>query len=160
MDTHELQKEIIDFVSRIGVAVAEASLSENSHGVTVTLRTEDPSPLIGHHGETLRALNHVFKKIIEQKHGENVPAFVIDVNGYGAHHAQLLEREAYTLAARARTFKHDIDMDPMNSYDRMLVHEALRDTDGITTESEGEDAFRHVVIRYRGHVLHEKPRTE
>jgi spoIIIJ-associated protein len=114
-----------------------------------TIVTEDSKILIGHQGETLRALNLIVRRAFEDKKPPEELKFRIDVNGYYADRDSKIVREARQLAERARLFKYDIDMRPLNPYERMIVHEALRDFGDITTESQGEGAVRHIVICYR-----------
>jgi spoIIIJ-associated protein len=53
------------------------------------------------------------------------------------------------LAQRARLFKHDVEMSPMNPYERLVVHELFAEDPEIVTESAGEGKFRHIVLKYR-----------
>lgn len=129
-------------------------IAEHNGQTIFNISVTDAAQLIGYRGETLRALNHLVKRIAEEKKEtpSEVPsgiAFSIDVNGYNQKRIAVLEAEAKALAERAKMFKHEIEMSPMNPYERMIVHEALRDTPNVTTESSGEGKFRHVVIRYQ-----------
>jgi len=72
------------------------------------------------------------------------------VNGYHATHIRALESQALMLAERARTFKYDIEMSPMSSYDRLIVHSVLQGSPDVLTESQGEGKVRHIVIKYTG----------
>lgn len=111
--------------------------------------TNDSQKLIGHQGETLRALNHLVRKAFEDKLPPEELHFRIDVNGYFADRDGRIVREARQLAERARLFKYDIDMRPLNPYERRIVHEALQDFPDIVTESRGEGTLRHIVICYK-----------
>ena len=54
------------------------------------------------------------------------------------------------MASRAKTFKRDIELEPMSSYERMIVHSTLADDTAVRTESDGEGKFRKVIIKYIG----------
>lgn len=139
---------IESLLARLGIA-ASVTVSDIAGHAVCTVSTDDSKILIGHQGETLRALNLIVRRAFESKLSEEELKFKIDVNGYYAERDSKVVREARQLAERARLFKYDIDMRPLNPYERMIVHEALRDFGDIVTESQGEGALRHIVICYR-----------
>lgn len=113
------------------------------------IRVGDAKTLIGMRGETLRALNHVVKRMLEVRAGEELRAsFLLDINGYYEKQAETVRSQARMLAQRARLFKHDVEMSPMSPYERMLIHELFSEDHEIRTESQGEGKFRHVVLKY------------
>ena len=148
MEPSDIQGLVESLVRATGVACGAVRVSDANGRIVCSVDTADSKLLIGHGGETLRALNHLAKRLAEAR--DSAPArFVVDVNGYYADKIGRLEREALLLAERVRTFKYDIEMSPMNPYDRMLVHEALRTLPSVATESRGEGAARHIVILYK-----------
>ena len=70
--------------------------------------------------------------------------------GYHLKHVKTLEGQAKMLAERARTFKYDVEMSPMSSYDRLIVHSSLQGSPDVATQSSGEGSLRHIVIKYIG----------
>jgi len=114
--------------------------------------TEDPRLFIGQNGANLSALTHIVKKIVEQGLGEEErrvgTRFILDVNDYQKKKTEALKTKIALLADRARSFKSNVELDPMSSYERMLVHSFLAEEDDVTTESEGEGRARRVVIKY------------
>ena len=126
----------------------EVSIADG-HRTVVKVESPDAKTLIGPDGEHLRALNTVARRMVETKHGDEAPGFLIDVNGY--HEAQLegVRQQARMLAQRARLFKHDVEMPPLSAYERLVVHELFADDPEITTESAGEGKFRHIVLKYK-----------
>ncbi len=119
------------------------------HRTVVAIKMGDPAALLGPAGEHLRALNMIAKRMVEKSHGEEAAAFLIDVNG---HHESQMERvrtEARAFAQRARLFKHDVEMPPLSSYERLVVHELFANDPDIRTESAGEGKFRHIVLKYK-----------
>jgi len=155
MEQNNIQTFIEELIGTIGVSVEKIEVISGGavENTRYMLHTTEPYLLIGKDGETLRALNHIFKKAIQKKLGftednnhQNI--YTIDVNGYKEKCDAELKNKALMLAERARFFKSSIEMDPMNPYDRMVVHSVLAETPDITTESTGFGMGRRVVIKY------------
>jgi spoIIIJ-associated protein len=72
----------------------------------------------------------------------------LDVNGYKEAQAERLKGVAKMLAERAKMFKHDVEMEPMSAYERLVIHSVFENDPTIRTESHGEGKFRRVVIKY------------
>jgi hypothetical protein len=101
-------------------------------------------------GEHLRALNHVARRIAESRLGDadGAVSFVIDVGGHLEGELERIRGNARMLAQRARLFKHEVELDPMSSYERLVIHELFSEDPEIKTESRGEGKFRHIVLKY------------
>ncbi len=150
MDTQEkITNEIKRFLDRLSVVVDSIEVREHKLHPIFSIQTKDSALLIGNQGETLQALNHIIKKIVVRNDLEDVK-FLIDVNGYQERRLKELEKQAGLLADRARAFKHDVELDPMNAYDRMVIHSLFTNDPHIETSSFGEGRFRRVVLRYSG----------
>ena len=115
----------------------------------VHVKTKDGKRLIGPHGEHLRALNTVMKRLVEKSHGEERANFILDVNRYHEERLDTLRANARMLAQRARLFKHPVEMSPMSAYERLVIHELFAADPEIETESQGEGKFRHIVLKYK-----------
>lgn len=114
------------------------------------ITTDNPRLLIGQNGESLSAINHILKKIIERKTRDAEDDrfhFMLDINDYNTKKINDIKNKALLLADRARSFKTEVRMDPMSSYERMVVHSALADVADIKTESFGNGVKRYVVIK-------------
>ncbi len=111
------------------------------------IRSPDSGLLIGERGETFQALSHLIRRIAS-KGMEELADFSIDVNNYRASMVERLKMTAGILANRARDMKTDVEMDPMSSYERLIIHSALSDQPNIKTESIGEGRERRLVIKY------------
>lgn len=105
----------------------------------------DLAVLIGRHGRTLDALQALASAITNRKLGFRYP-IIVDVEGYRHRRRQKLEDIARRSADRAVRQHGAVRLRPMTAYERRVVHVALRDDRRITTQSEGEDPFRMVVI--------------
>jgi len=143
----DLRSFVAELLEKLGLH-GDVEVSEGARTV-VKVRSEDSATLIGPHGEHLRALNSIARRLAEARHGEEAASFLIDVNDY--HEAQLEEvrQKARMLAQRARLFKHDVEMPPSSAYERLVVHELFAEDPEIKTESAGEGKFRHIVLKYK-----------
>jgi len=143
--TEKLLKALTVDVGRVEVAAGDP------HPL-ISVSTSDSGILIGPQGEHLRALNYIAKKIVEahaDRQTEEQPSFLIDINGYHRKHIAAVKQQARILSERARTFRSDVAMEPMNSYDRMIVHSVFVDDQEISTESAGVGKQRHIVFKYK-----------
>lgn len=148
MQPAELQKLISDLLSLMEVEVDAVEVS-TGHRTVVAVKSPESERLLGPSGEHLRALNSVARRIAEHTHGEEAASFLIDVNGYHEAQMERVRENARMLAQRARLFKHDVEMGPMSSYERLVVHELFASDPEITTESQGEGKFRHIVLKHK-----------
>ncbi len=113
------------------------------------IKTPESGLLIGDEGETFYALTHLIRRIAG-KGMEVPPDFSLDVNDYRSGMIEKLKIKAVMLANRARDMKANIELDPMSSYERLIIHGALNDQPNIKTESMGEGRERRVIIKYIG----------
>ena len=156
MDPTLLKNTVSKLLATLGVAVERISVV-SGHRTVIAVESSDSKCLIGPNGEHLRALNTIARRLIEAKHGEPLDSargkeaanFLIDVNGYQEEKMETVRAGARMLAQRARLFKHDVEMSPMSSYERLVVHELFAEDLEIKTESAGEGKFRHIVLKYK-----------
>lgn len=156
MDSGTLQNLVSTLLQLLGTETESVSVALARPGqpgrtvVAVTLPAgDDAKNIIGPHGEHLRALNALARRLVEAKHGEEAAAFLIDINRYHEEKMDAVRANANMLAQRARLFKHDVEMNPMSPYERLVVHELFSDDPDIQTESHGEGKFRHIVLKYK-----------
>ncbi len=148
MQADTLTQLVTQLLQTLGIEVDTIDLITGQRTV-VNVSTSDSKRLIGPDGEHLRALNVVVRRLIETKYGEEAINFLIDVNGYREKQMEQVRANAQMLAQRARLFKHDVEMSPMSSYERLVIHELFAEDPEIQTESQGTGKFRHVVLKYR-----------
>lgn len=148
MDPDLLRQTILSLVSSLGIVPDSIAVS-TGHRTVVAVSSKDSKELIGPHGEHLRAINTLARRLIETSHGEEAASFLVDVNGYYEEKMEGVRANARMLAQRARLFKHDVEMSPMSPYERLVVHELFSDDPEIKTESQGEGKFRHIVLKYK-----------
>ena len=127
----------------------EASVTvKDGHRTVVAVTSPDSKALIGPNGEHLHALNLLLHKLVEKEFGEESKNFLVDVNEYHESKMERVRQDARMLAQRARLFKHDVELEPMSAYERLVVHELFAEDPEIKTESAGEGKFRHIVLKY------------
>ena len=110
------------------------------------IKTKEPKHLIGIRGDTLHAIDYLVKRIAEKAGIEEM--FLVDVDGYRSKQIKDIQQKALILAERARSFQYDVELTPMSSYERLIVHSTLQNAPNIKTESRGEGKDRRIVIKY------------
>lgn len=148
MNNEAIKKIIADFLDKLTVGFDTIDIVEDGLRPIFLIKTAYSGVLIGNGGESLRALNHIIKRIVEKKSSENKPQFFLDINGYNSKKMEALKNQAKILAERALMFKSDIEMAPLNSYERMVIHSFFVGNKEIKTKSEGEGNMRRVVFKY------------
>ncbi|MCI0566523.1 hypothetical protein L0Y46_05010 [bacterium] len=153
MDTDEIKNLITTCLEKLGVASAgvDLQIDPNTGSNRFSIQTPEWNLLIGNQGATLLALSHIIKKIADKRTEmlEKDPlSFIVDVNDYQERRIEEIKGRAQILAERARSFQRNIEMDPMSSYERMIVHSILSESSDIKTESVGTGKDRRVVIKF------------
>jgi spoIIIJ-associated protein len=125
-------------------------VDEDDEEIRVTLEGEDDAgPLIGRHGMTIDALQHVAARVASRGREGERKRVVVDVAGYRERRRAALEREAERAAEDAVSFGRAVELDPMNAFERRIVHTHLKDRDDIETHSEGEEPERRLIVTPR-----------
>ena len=132
-------------VEGMGVGVNFETLRKDNY-LKVILHPENSSILIGKEGRTLSSIQNVLRAVLTKETGMHIN-IILDVENYKEKKEHNIERLAKKLAKEVLRTKEPITMDSMNSYERRLVHNVLGNFKGITTESEGEEPNRAVVIK-------------
>lgn len=114
--------------------------------VVFQIHSTESRHMIGMHGDTLRAIDYLVKKMAEKEGIQE--SFIVDVDGYRTRQIKDIQQKAVMMAERARSFQYDVELTPMSSYERLVVHAALSNSPNIKTESRGEGKERRIVIRY------------
>jgi spoIIIJ-associated protein len=131
-------------VEAVGVP-AEISVSEDASGLQANLAGEDLGLLIGRHGQTIDAIQHLAYRIAYRGSDER-KRVAVDAAGYRERRAALLQQDADEAADEALATGEPVALDAMNAVERRVVHEYLRDREGIETYSEGAEPDRYLVV--------------
>ena len=129
----------------MGVEVSVHVHTDEDGIVRVNIQGDTLGILIGRRGETLDALQYLTSLQVN-KGDENYTRVTLDSEGYRAKREEALIRLANRMANRARRTGRRVSMEPMNPYERRILHAALQNAEGVSTHSEGEEPNRHVVI--------------
>jgi spoIIIJ-associated protein len=119
--------------------------SEDGNTLVLDLRGNDLGFLIGRKGETLAALQHIVRLIVNKEIRQRVN-LLVDVGGYKARRENALRKLALRVADQATRRHRRIALEPMNAYERRIIHMTLRNHPTVTTESVGEHDRRKVTI--------------
>jgi len=149
MNKEDIKTILQEILERLTVTVDEISVIENEGGVVFMTQTDEADLLIGINGANLIALNHVIKRIAEKKGLAEDKNFTIDVNNYQKQRNESLVTTVKAIVGKVKELKVDVEMDPMTSYERMIVHSVLADDPDVSTESSGVGRDRRVVIKYK-----------
>ena len=138
-----------DFVSGLLSAMgleAEVRSSVEGESAFIDVSGESLGVLIGRRGQTLDALQELSRTAVQRRLRSRV-RLLIDVEGYRARRRASLAEYAKQIAERAKQRGTEIELEPMNSFERKIVHDAVAEVDGATSFSEGEEPARKVVVR-------------
>ena len=149
----EIRAFLSGLLERMGVsAEMEISPRENG-GVNVNLTGSAMGAIIGRRGETLDAIQHLTNYVVN-KSTEKHLHISVDAEAYRSKREESLTKLAEKMAEKAIKYKRSMALEPMNSYERHVIHTALQNYEGVTTSSTGVEPNRRVVVSY---VRPEKP---
>jgi len=150
MTTAEIIKIIEEILSKgsFSYLSIEPKESDISGCVKIDISSDNPHELLGKDGENLLALSHLVKQILYKEDPERKENFFIDIGDFQTKKIQSIQHIARTMTERAKSFKRDIELNPMTSYERMIVHSTLADEPSVETSSEGYGKGRRVIIKY------------
>ena len=136
-------------ISNIGIGASAELYSCEDGTRRITIVGDDASILIGHHGDTLDALQYLANLASAQKNvnGQRDKSRVtIDIEGYRAKREATLRALARRMAAKALRNKRSVMLEPMNAYERRIIHSEIHNIEGVSTNSIGSDNNRKIVI--------------
>ena len=113
--------------------------------IDVELKGDDMGVLIGKRGQTLDSLQYLTNLAINKK-SEDYYKVKIDTEDYRKRRKETLENLAKNIAYKVKRTKRSVSLEPMNPFERRIIHSALQNDKYVTTHSEGEEPYRHVVV--------------
>lgn len=126
----EILEEMLNLMGFPGT-VHEQQLED---GLLLDVKTEESGRLIGRQGQTLSDLQYLVNRLAFQR-DEKAPRVTVDVGGYRAQAREALVRKAKDAAEKVRRWGDVVELEPMNAFDRRIIHNALRDDPGVETHS-------------------------
>jgi spoIIIJ-associated protein len=131
-------------VEAVGVP-ADVEVAETPDGLVANLEGDDLGLLIGRHGQTIDAIQHLAYRVAYRGE-EQRKRVTVDAAGYRERRATLLQQDADEAVEEALQTGEPVALDAMNAVERRVVHEYLRDREGIETYSEGTEPDRYLVV--------------
>ncbi len=124
------------------------SVNEENRYVDIELSGTEMGILIGKRGQTLDSLQYLVSLVVN-KECDNYFRVKMDTENYRQRRRETLENLAKNLAFKVKRTRRSVSLEPMNPYERRVIHSTLQNDRNVTTKSEGEEPFRHVVISYK-----------
>lgn len=140
---------VAGIVERLGVEAALETRRDEGGIVHVHIVGDELGLVIGRRGQTLDALQFLVNQAANKDGGPRA-RIVLDAGGYRARRAEALEALAGRMADKAIRQGRNVALDPMNAFERRIVHMSLADDDAVETYSEGEDPHRRIIIAPKG----------
>lgn len=148
-DIYDFVKEFLkEVINNLGLEVSFETKQVHDRTV-IKMYSNNNNILIGHNGNTIKALENLVKQKIQLETGMFL-VISLDVENYKDKKASRLERLAKQTAREVQKSHIDVHLENMNSYERRIVHNAISNFKGISSKSTGEEPNRHVVISYVG----------
>ena len=116
--------------------------------ITFQIHGDELGILIGKHGQTLDAIQYL-TNLVANKEVRRRCQIVVDVENYRSRREETLIQLAHRLGAKVRRTRQKIALEPMNAFERKIIHLALQNEKNIKTDSEGQEPYRHIVIYYK-----------
>ena len=136
-------KEVFDAMNM--VVVVNAKYDEDSRNLNIDLSGDEMGVLIGKRGQTLDSLQYLVSLVVNKETDEYIRVKV-DTEDYRNRRRETLENLAKNIAYKVKRTKRPVSLEPMNPYERRVIHSALQNDKFVTTHSEGEEPFRRVVV--------------
>lgn len=123
----------------------EYSIKKSEYGLNVSIKNSNLGFLIGYRGETLYAMQNIMVAIAS-KGIHNRVRVILDIEGYKAKREKTLEELADKVAKTVIRTKKEVTLEPMQAYERKIIHTRLQNSEKVTTKSIGEEPYRKVVV--------------
>ena len=145
-----IDENVVEFLSSIFDAMKMeveilVAVNEEEHIIEVELKGDDMGILIGKRGQTLDSLQYLTNLAIN-KHSDEYYKVKIDTEDYRKRRKETLENLAKNIAYKVKRTKRPVSLEPMNPFERRVIHSALQNDKFVTTHSEGDEPYRHVVV--------------
>ena len=149
----EFEQKLVDFVKqvieRMGYEVAVEVMFREDKKIGIKLTSESSSILIGRKGKNLDALQ-LLANVYAGHLGREDVRVILDTENYRVRREENLVHLAYTTADKVRSTRASVLLEPMNPFERRLIHTTLNDFADIETKSEGEGLYKQVRVMYKG----------
>ena len=138
-------EQLLHFLGFTDATVEEQHLEE---GLLLDVKSDDPGRLIGRQGQTLSELQYILNRLLFHQ-DQAAPKIMVDVGGYRASARDALVKKAKDAAEKVRRWGDIVELEPMNAFDRRVVHNALKDDPSVETHSVEVDGTTKKAILLR-----------
>lgn len=136
-------KEVFDAMGL--VVVIDIKYDEINNSMDIDLSGDEMGVLIGKRGQTLDSLQYLVSLVVN-KEAEDYIRVKVDTENYRKRRKETLENLAKNIAYKVKRTKRPVSLEPMNPYERRIIHSALQNDRYVTTHSEGEEPFRRIIV--------------
>ena len=160
-----IEDRAIDFLNQVFQSMnmevsITAEYNPEEREMIINMEGSDMGILIGKRGQTLDSLQYLVSLVMNKKKEEYIRV-KLDTENYRARRKETLETLAKNIAYKVKRTKRSVALEPMNPYERRIIHSALQNDKYVFTRSEGEEPFRHVVISLKREERRERrPRPD
>lgn len=144
-ETAKIKEFLENVLTKMSLANCSVSAREENEAILLNIKGEDASHAIGYRGDTLDALQYLCNLLLNGK-DSGFKRVTLDCEGYRAKREKILQRLAGNLELKVKRTGQPAKLEPMNPYERRIIHTALQGSKYVTTASEGQGNTRHVVI--------------
>ena len=143
----DIAKDFLDnvFNAMNLTVVVDINYNEDNNSMDIDLSGDEMGILIGKRGQTLDSLQYLVSLVVN-KDVENYIHIKVDTENYRQRRKETLENLAKNISYKVKRTKRPVSLEPMNPYERRIIHSALQNDKYVTTHSEGDEPFRHVVV--------------
>ena len=139
----EFLEELLDVMGVEGRVTVE---EEEGSIIRAEFKGHNMGVLIGRRGQTLDSIQYIAGLVVNRKYPEHYYRVIVDTENYRKKREETLIKLAKNIAYKAVRIGKDIALEPMNPYERRIIHSALQGNDRVTTHSEGEEPYRKVIV--------------
>lgn len=146
-EDHEALRFLKEVTKEMGLEL-DINAKKGEETLYLNIQGKDSGTIIGKRGQTLDAIQYLTSLVVN-KGSEDYVRVVVDAENYRAKREKTLEALAYRLANKVIKTKRSVKLEPMNPYERKVIHAALHDHPKVMTRSEGQDPYRRVIIELK-----------
>ncbi len=147
LEDHKAITFLNDVIKEMGLD-CDVTGKTGKETIYLNIQGKDSGTIIGKRGQTLDAIQYLVSLVVN-KDQNKYTRVVVDAENYRAKRERTLEALAYRLASKVSRSKRPVKLEPMNPYERKVIHATLQNHPHVTTRSEGEDPYRRVIIELK-----------
>lgn len=140
-----VEKFLKDTLNAMGMDVELTTCVDKEGALSIEMKGNNMGILIGKRGQTLDSLQYLANRVAN-KHQDGYVRVKLDTENYRARREETLKNLAKNIAYKVKRSRRPVSLEPMNPYERRIIHSALQNDPYVTTHSEGEEPYRKVVI--------------